>query len=266
VPSKTHYEVLQVGRAAPADEIKRAFREQIARYHPDKVQHLGTEFQELAAGRAAALTEAYRVLSNELQRAEYDRSLAACVPAKTAAAASPAAVRDPAPAPAPPPPQAEAPQVRSYTKEHASRDRFVRKATLEKVRQAIALVGGDYDEKDVRGFDIALAPKPKFFGGGKRPRLLGRVINPVDATAVADAWSQATKWTASPKDETCVLLLGSPVASARELADAIAAERRKSRGAKLTLIPIDSRSWDAHVPVDAPAICRDLLARLQSGK
>ena len=35
--------------AASADEIKRAFRQQIARYHPDKVQHLGKEFQALAA-------------------------------------------------------------------------------------------------------------------------------------------------------------------------------------------------------------------------
>ena len=65
--SKTHYDVLEVTPAAAADEIKRAFRAQIARYHPDKVQHLGKEFQEMAAVRAAELTEAYRVLSNESQ-------------------------------------------------------------------------------------------------------------------------------------------------------------------------------------------------------
>ena len=63
--------------AADRDEIKRAFRQQIARYHPDKVEHLGKEFQEMAAHRAAELTEAYRVLSNDSQRAEYDRALAA---------------------------------------------------------------------------------------------------------------------------------------------------------------------------------------------
>ena len=33
-------------------------RREIARYHPDKVQHLGPEFQEIAATRAAELTEA----------------------------------------------------------------------------------------------------------------------------------------------------------------------------------------------------------------
>lgn len=262
MPSRNHYDVLEVARAAPADEIKRAFRAQIARYHPDKVQHLGKEFQEMAAGRAAELTEAYRVLSDEAQRAEYDRTLAAAPPS----APPPPAAHSPSTAPAPPPPHAEAPRARAYTKERASRDQFVRKATVEKIRQALALAGTDYDETQVRGFDIALVPKPKLFGGGKRPRLLGRFIEPVDATAVADAWSLAARWISSPKDEICVLLLGSPVAPPRELAEAIAEQRRKNRAAKLTLIPIDVRTWDAHMPVDAPGVCKDLLTRLKSGK
>jgi hypothetical protein len=62
-----------------------------------------------------------------------------------------------------------------------------------------------------------------------------------------------------------VLLLGSPVAPARELADAISAQRRLHRTAKLTIIPIDVRNWDAHIPVDAPGICKDLLLRLKAG-
>lgn len=51
---KTYYELLDVAPQASSDEIKRAFRREIARYHPDKVQHLGPEFQEIAAkiGRA----------------------------------------------------------------------------------------------------------------------------------------------------------------------------------------------------------------------
>lgn len=50
---KTHYELLEVVAEASADDIKRAFRREIAKYHPDKVQHLGVEFQEIAALRAA---------------------------------------------------------------------------------------------------------------------------------------------------------------------------------------------------------------------
>jgi DnaJ like chaperone protein len=63
VALKNYYELLEIAASAPADEVKRAFRAQIARYHPDKVQHLGKEFQSIAADRAAELTEAYRILA-----------------------------------------------------------------------------------------------------------------------------------------------------------------------------------------------------------
>mgnify|MGYP003906971261 CR=1 FL=1 len=53
---KDYYRLLEIAPTATADEVKRAFRLQIARYHPDKVQHLGQEFQAMAAERAADLT------------------------------------------------------------------------------------------------------------------------------------------------------------------------------------------------------------------
>lgn len=262
---KSHYDVLEVDRTASADEIKRAFRAQIARYHPDKVQHLGKEFQDMAAGRAAELTEAYRVLSNEPQRAEYNRALAtAGPPPPSPSAASQSVSRTPSPEPSPP--RADAPRAGpAYTPERASRDQFVRKAAVERIRQALAHAGSEYDEARARGFDIALVPKPRLFGGGKRPRLLGRFIEPVDGTAVAEAWPLAVKWIPSIKDEVCVFLFGSSLAPPRELAEAIAEQRRKDRAAKVTIIPVDVRTWDAHIPVDTPAVCKDLLMRLKSG-
>jgi curved DNA-binding protein CbpA len=69
---KDYYALLEVAPDATIDDIKRAFRREIARYHPDKVHHLGQEFQALAAERAAELTEAYRVLMDESLRAAYD--------------------------------------------------------------------------------------------------------------------------------------------------------------------------------------------------
>jgi curved DNA-binding protein CbpA len=269
--SRTHYDVLEVAPTAAADEIKRAFRAQIARYHPDKVQHLGKEFQEMAAGRATDLTEAYRVLSNELQRAEYDRSLVAMPHAATMSPGSPGSPAPPAAAASPstvPPPSPAGPAEPlsgQYAKERASRDQFVRKATFNRIRQALALVGSDYEDMEVPGFDIALAPKRKMFGSGNRPRLLGQFIDVVDAAAVAEAWALAVKSIPSPKDEICVLLLGSSLAPARELADAIGMQRRRNRTAKLTIIPVDVRTWDAHIPVDSPGVCKDLLTRLKGG-
>lgn len=54
------YEVLGVTRQSDPEEIKTAYRELVAKYHPDKVQHLGTEFQQLAETRFKEIQEAYR--------------------------------------------------------------------------------------------------------------------------------------------------------------------------------------------------------------
>jgi hypothetical protein len=99
------------------------------------------------------------------------------------------------------------------------------------------------------------------FGRNKNPRLLGRYVSIVDGAAVADAWVQAGKW--SP-EEICVFLLGTGLASAGELAGAIAEQRKKTRG-RVTLIPVDARDWGSYVPNDAPEIAKSLLARLKRG-
>jgi hypothetical protein len=266
---KTYYDLLEIPPTSSSDEVKRAFRLQIARYHPDKVQHLGKEFQSMAAERAAELTEAYRILSDEGRRAEYDRSIGAgggqAAAPRTAATAP--ADAPPAYVPPPPRPDDEPPSSTSkqFTQERARRDEFVRKATVSRVRQALDAIGGDYDETQAGGFDIACVPKSKMFGRSKNPRLLGRFVPTLDRDAIADAWTQASKWADSKKDDVCVLLMGTSLAPAAELAGEIANQRRKSRGAKLTLIPVDASVWQAHMPLDAPDIAKSLIARLKSG-
>jgi curved DNA-binding protein CbpA len=278
VAFKNYYDLLEIAPGSPAEEVKRSFRAQIARYHPDKVQHLGREFQSMAADRAAELTEAYRILSDPGRRAEYDQALAEAGTATTAPGASePASTQhqraaDPQPAaaaPPPPPPSpsgaAAAPRGGQFKEERATRDEFVRKATVSRLRQALNVIGADYEPSTLHGFDLALVPKSKLFGRSKNPRLLARFVSGLDREAVADAWTQASKWGDLKNDEVCVLLLGTTLAPAGELAGEIADQRRKSRGARLTLIPIDARVWDAHMPLDAPAVAKTLLARLKSG-
>jgi curved DNA-binding protein CbpA len=265
VAVKNYYELLDLAPTATSDEIKRAFRLQIARYHPDKVQHLGKEFQAMAAERAAELTEAYRILSDEGRRAEYDRQAAA--DGVAAAGAAPAAAPRPdagaAYTPPPPPPPVEEPQSGpQFSQERATRDEFVRKALLGRLRQAVDMLGG-YSDAQVRGFDLAWIPKPKMFARAKGPRLMARFVSRVDGEAIADAWVQAIKWSAG--EEVSVLLIGQALAPAGELATAIADQRRKSRGAKATVIPIDARNWDARLPTDAPDVAKTLLTRLKSG-
>jgi curved DNA-binding protein CbpA len=277
VPAKSYYELLDLPPSASSDDIKKAFRQQIARYHPDKVQHLGKEFQDMAADRAAELTEAYRILSNEGNRAEYDRTLGA-----GPGAPAPAATAHPPAAQAPPPStphaqKSDGPAAQgdrpatdagpgasagrgAFHEERAGRDDYLRKATLSRFQHAVEAVA-EYDASSLTGFDLALIPKAKMFGRSKNPRLLGRYVSMVDGPAVADAMAQAGKW--SP-DEICVFLLGTALAPARELAGAISEQRRRHR-AKVTLIPVDARDWGSYVPNDAPEIAKSLLARLKRG-
>ncbi len=56
------YEVLQVTRGASKQEIKAAYLELIKQYHPDKVSHLGKEFQEIAKEKTQAINRAYEML------------------------------------------------------------------------------------------------------------------------------------------------------------------------------------------------------------
>jgi hypothetical protein len=270
---KDYYELLELAAGASSDDIKRAFRRQIAKYHPDKVQHLGQEFQEIAAVRAAELTEAYRILSSGTLRAEYDARRSSAPGGAASTSASAAAPVAPATEPprtagdAPPQPEPPPSGKAAFVQERATRDAFVRNAIVERFRQALAQVAGSsYDEAPARGFDIAWSPKPRLFGRAKGPKLLGRYVARVDGESVADAWTRAGKLNLGAGEDVCVILMGIHVAPPKELAVAIAEQRRKpARGVNVTLIPVNASVWHAHMPVDAPDVAKNLLDRLRAG-
>lgn len=62
---KDPYTVLGVGRNASADEIKKAYRRLVNTYHPDKVGHMGEEFQQLAEEKFKEIQEAYLQLKTK---------------------------------------------------------------------------------------------------------------------------------------------------------------------------------------------------------
>ncbi len=65
---RDYYEILEVGKSASQEEIKKAYRKQALKYHPDK--NPGDKKAEEQFKEAA---EAYEVLSNDDKRGRYDR-------------------------------------------------------------------------------------------------------------------------------------------------------------------------------------------------
>lgn len=265
---KTYYDLLGLQPSADADEVKRAFRREIARYHPDKVQHLGPEFQEIAASRAAELTEAYRILMDAEARHSYDAMLTSGAGAAPAPHAPPAGENRAAPAPphrAPEPPAVPVPESLRQTQRTLSQ--FVKKATIGRIQAAIEALFGAAEPMTVAGFDAAytLRARRGLFQKADPPvKLFLCVVSRVDAETVDETWPRALK--AGGGDPlVCLLLLGLQLAPARELATAIAEHRRRSRQVGPVVIPVDTREWDPLIPPETPNAVRKLLERLKLG-
>lgn len=64
-----YYEILKIDRSADLDTIKKAFRREIALYHPDKNK------SETARTQFELIVEAFNVLSKQERRASYDKWL-----------------------------------------------------------------------------------------------------------------------------------------------------------------------------------------------
>jgi len=62
---KSPHDVLGVPPTADRQEIRQAYLQLAAQYHPDKVSHLGEEFRQLAEKRFKEIQEAYRELSSQ---------------------------------------------------------------------------------------------------------------------------------------------------------------------------------------------------------
>lgn len=58
--------VLGVGANITADELKVQYHALLAKYHPDKTQHLGEEFQRLAEEKTQQIVRAYELLKSEI--------------------------------------------------------------------------------------------------------------------------------------------------------------------------------------------------------
>jgi DnaJ like chaperone protein len=61
-PSCSAFKLKMRARGASQETIRKAYRLRIAMYHPDKVDHLGEEGQQLASEKTQELIRAYEML------------------------------------------------------------------------------------------------------------------------------------------------------------------------------------------------------------
>jgi hypothetical protein len=272
---KDYYSLLSVASDATADDIKRAFRREIARYHPDKVHHLGAEFQALAAERAAELTEAYRVLMDAGLRGAYDgeRSgvrAAPSAPAPAAPPAPPGAAPEPAPRAERPPdpprarPPAEPPAAPAPGTASASRDAFVHRMAMTRFRDAIERALDGVTSMPARGFDASYLVKGKrsLFGKTAPERLLTAYVGAVTAAEIGRL-GQAALSARGGATAVAVFVLGDSLADPGDLSAAVVGLRRRTPdGVTLAMVPVDVRDWSAMMPREASANVRAVIAQL----
>lgn len=262
--AKSHYELLDVARGAPPEEIKRAFRREIAKYHPDKVQHLGKEFQDIASVRAAELTQAYKTLTDAVLRAEYDATREAPPGVETASSTPPEAPES-APPQRPPEPVPSQPAPSQFSRERAGARQFVTRAAVARFQSALDAECPGSGKLEAAGFDAGCLPKGAFLSFTLPPRILARVSQVVNAAAIVEAGGYLSRLNKDAQRDLCLFLLGPDVAPAGQLAPAVADLRRRASGLGGTLfvVPVSTHDWRAHVPADAPGLVRAILARLK---
>jgi len=120
------YELLGVPRSASPDEIKRAYRREIARYHPDRYANADPADLEYARRRSQLLTEAYATLSDPATRSAYNLNRRR-------------STRATSPRPAPPPPPAQRDhqaELYQQARDHIDAGRYVQAiAVLRQLHQ-----------------------------------------------------------------------------------------------------------------------------------
>ena len=264
---KSHYAILGLEPTADADEIKKAFRREIARYHPDKVIHLGIEFQEMAATRAAELTVAYKTLTDPVLRSEYDSSLAAGLPTPTP---TPAGPDHAAPFQTPTIEEIEPPQGNQgrFASERADRDVILRRAIAARVQASVEAHYGKVETPTVRDFDLAMVPiaKPRFLGAPP-PRVLVKVVNFANGAAITEAFGGASRARLhAGKSPIIVLVFSRRIADHQELSkawEAVARQRKSPDGPDdVTVIVVDVADWSCRLPPNCSAAARKLADQI----
>lgn len=246
-----------LGIALPAsiDEVKRAYRRQISRYHPDKVHHLGEEFQVLAAEKSAQLTAVYR----RLLEANGSDERIDDVAGPTATRGEEPGVEDIS---APPPVN----RMSTWQAVAAGCPSLILTAAIDRVSQAVRLTLPRLDEFAVPGFSGAWRTRADWRGLLKRRAIEGVLLRVAAGDVPVERQRAARiRHLVSGVDGTIVIfdLVVGPLA----IEPPPSSSTRPSRGERdVHVVTLDAMTWKARMPVVAPAIAHLVLARVRDSK
>ncbi len=63
--SESAYKILEIEKSATNDEVKKAYRKMVKKFHPDKLQHLGEEHVKGAEEKFKQVQKAYEQIQKE---------------------------------------------------------------------------------------------------------------------------------------------------------------------------------------------------------
>jgi curved DNA-binding protein CbpA len=264
-PLKNYYEILGLDPSCSGEEIRHAFRQQVAKSHPDKVSHLSKQIQELATSRTTELTEAYRVLADETKRPAYDRRL------KEAARSRALVEQFGNPTQRAPETHDSGsnsnPEVTHVQDSAPQVNGFLLKTAIDRLKIAVRQSMPGAKEVQIEGFDAAFVIRRKwdFLKAEKGgTTVFARVVTRFDSSALQDGWYMALKAARATEGETYLFLLGTALGSAAELSSAIRELQRRTRkeGTKILVVPLNVNTFDALIPNGAPAPLRAIIKAL----
>jgi len=153
----------------------------------------------------------------------------------------------------------------SFHQDRVGANDLVQRATVMRFRTALTSEFGSWTDFPLHGFQVTCIPKAAFWTLKLPPRVVGRFVPQVDGPALSETWDLASRIQKDSQRDTClVFLMGPAIAPAGELAAALKEAMRQPTRTKLVMVPVNTRTWSAHVPNDAPPLVKSLLARLKS--
>lgn len=131
-----YYELIGVSRDASVEEIKRAYRRQIGRYHPDRYTNASSTEQAYVRQRTQRINEAYRVLVDPNARLAYNRDHPLTSTRRAPVAGKPAAPERARSAPKVTNPRDHQAELYEHARNHLEAGRYVQAtATLRELQQ-----------------------------------------------------------------------------------------------------------------------------------